>query len=151
MMAAIPVVSVEAGSGVTLVVPPPLVVQEEKREARLPVSLGGGAHGSPTWSELEGAEGAMTRPEVEQPLASCGFLVVDIPFDGKEDTGVEPPAILLSQELVMIRSSLDTMMAGSSDGSGATHELVWPCPSEPGKARFVLHDKDESSNLVLEN
>ena len=43
----------------------------------------------------------------------------------------------------MIRSSLDTMMAGSSDGSGATHELVWSCLGETGKARFILHDKEE--------
>ena len=63
-----------------------------------------------------------------------GVLAVDIPFDGKEDTGVEPPAIPPSQELVMIRSSLDTVMDGSSSGLGATHDLVWPCPGEPGKA-----------------
>ena len=43
----------------------------------------------------------------------------------------------------MIRSSHDTMMAGSSNGLGATHELVWPCPNEPGKARFILHDEEE--------
>ena len=60
--------------------------------------------------------------------------MVDIPFDGKEDTGVEPLAILLSQELVMIRSSLDTTMAGSSSESGVTCALVWPCPGEPRKA-----------------
>ena len=43
----------------------------------------------------------------------------------------------------MIRSSLDTAMARSSDGSGATHELVWPYPNEPGKARFVLRDEED--------
>ena len=43
----------------------------------------------------------------------------------------------------MIRSSHDTAMAGSSSGSGATRELVWPCPSEPGKAQFILHDEEE--------
>ena len=42
----------------------------------------------------------------------------------------------------MIRSSHDTAMAGSSSGSGATHKLVWPCPGEPGKAWFVLHDEE---------
>jgi len=42
----------------------------------------------------------------------------------------------------MDRSLLDTAMAGSSGGSGATRELVWPCPGEPGKARFVLHDEE---------
>ena len=85
----------------------------------------------------------MARPEVEQPPVSHGVLAVDIPFDGEEDTGVEAPAIPPSRELVMIRSSHDTAMAGSSNGLGATHELVWPCPGEPGKTRFVLRDEDE--------
>ena len=43
----------------------------------------------------------------------------------------------------MIRSSHDTMMARSSSGSGVTCELVWPCPSELGKAQFVLCDEEE--------
>ena len=43
----------------------------------------------------------------------------------------------------MIRSSLDTAVARSSSGSGATHDLVWPCPGELGKAWFVLHDEEE--------
>ena len=43
----------------------------------------------------------------------------------------------------MIQSSHDIALAGSSSGSGATHELVWPCPSDPGKARFILHDEEE--------
>ena len=34
-------------------------------------------------------------------------------------------------------------MAGSSNGLGATHELVWPCPGELGKAWFILHDEEE--------
>ena len=34
-------------------------------------------------------------------------------------------------------------MARSSSGLGVTHELVWPCPSEPGKAWFVLRDEEE--------
>ena len=42
----------------------------------------------------------------------------------------------------MIQSSLDTMLAGSSGGSGATRKLVWPCPGEPGKAWFVLRDEE---------
>ena len=69
--------------------------------------------------------------------------MVDIPFDGEKDTGVEPPAIPLSRELVMIRLSLDTTMVGSFGGSGVTHELVWPCPGELGKAWFVLRDEGE--------
>ena len=34
-------------------------------------------------------------------------------------------------------------MAGSSSGSGATRELVWPCPGDPRKARFILRDEEE--------
>ena len=26
---------------------------------------------------------------------------------------------------------------------GVTHELVWPCPGDPRKARFILHDGEE--------
>ena len=44
----------------------------------------------------------MSKPEVEQPLVSHGVLVVNIPFNDEEDTGVEPPAIPPSRELVMI-------------------------------------------------
>ena len=65
VMATIPMVSIEAGLGVTLVVPPPSVAEEERREARLPVSPSGGAHDSPTWLELEGSGGAVARLEVE--------------------------------------------------------------------------------------
>ena len=43
----------------------------------------------------------------------------------------------------MIRSSHNTTMSGSSSGSGATRELVWPCPGEPRKAWFVLRDEEE--------
>ena len=85
----------------------------------------------------------MARPEVEQPPVSHGVLAVDIPFDGDEDTRVEPPAIPLSQELVMIRSSHGTTVAGSSNGSSVSHVQVWPCPREPGKAHFILHDEEE--------
>ena len=42
----------------------------------------------------------------------------------------------------MIRSSHDTTVARSSSGSGASYELVWPCPSKLGKARFILHDEE---------
>ena len=69
--------------------------------------------------------------------------MVEIPCSGKAGTGVVPPAIPPLRELVMIRSSHDTTMAGSSSGSGATRELVWPCPGEPGKAWFVLRDEEE--------
>ena len=112
-MAVIPMVS-----GVTLVVPPPLVEEEERREAGLPVSPSGGAHGSPAWSELEGSRGTTAKPKVVHLLVSHGVLAVDIPFSSEEDTRVEPSAIPPSQELVMIRSSHDTAMAGSSSGLG---------------------------------
>ena len=35
------------------------------------------------------------------------------------------------------------MMARSSSKSGATHELLWPCPGKPGKAWFILRDEEE--------
>ena len=38
----------------------------------------------------------------------------------------------------MVRSS-----AGPSSGSGVTRELVWPCPGDPRKARFILRDEEE--------
>ena len=113
---------------------PSMVAEEEMRETGLPALPGGGAHGLPAWSELEGSGGIMARPEVVHPSASHGVLAVDIPFSSEEDTGVKPPAIPSSPELVMIRSSHDTAMAGSSSGSRETRELVWPCPYEPGKA-----------------
>ena len=43
----------------------------------------------------------------------------------------------------MIRSSHDIAMAGSSSGLGATHDLVWPYPGDPRKARFILRDEEE--------
>ena len=72
-------VTTEVGSEVTLAVPPPIVMEEEWRETRLPASPGGGAHGSPAWSELEGSGGTTDRPEVVHPPTSYGDLAVDIP------------------------------------------------------------------------
>ena len=69
--------------------------------------------------------------------------MVEIPCSGEAGTGVEPPAIPSSQDLVIIQSSHDTTMAGSSSGLRVTHELVWPCPIKTRKAQFVLHDKSE--------
>ena len=68
---------------------------------------------------------------------------MDIPFDSKKDTAVESPAISPPWESVMIWLSLDTVMAGSFGGSGVTLELVWPCPSELGKAQFILRNEEE--------
>ena len=68
---------------------------------------------------------------------------MEIPYFDEAGTRVEPPAIPPSQELVMVRSSHDIAMAGSSSGSGATRELVWPYPGDLRKARFVLRDEEE--------
>ena len=68
---------------------------------------------------------------------------MEIPYSVEAGTGVEPPAIPPSQELVMIRLSHDIAMAGSSSRSGVTRELVWPYPSDLRKARFVLRDEEE--------
>ena len=65
VMVVIPMVIAEAGSEVTLTVPPPPVVEVERRETGLHISPDQGTHGSPTWSELEGSGGAVARPEVE--------------------------------------------------------------------------------------
>ena len=84
----------------------------------------------------------MARLEAEHPSVSHGVKIVEIPCSGEVGTRMEPPAIPPSQELVMIQSSHDTVMAGSSSGSGMTHELVWPRPGNPRKARFILHDEE---------
>ena len=78
MMAVIPMVMTVAESEVTLTVPP-LMVAEERRETRLPVSPGRGAHGSPSWSELEGSGGDVARPEVEHPPVSHRVQIAEIP------------------------------------------------------------------------
>ena len=54
VMVVIPMAMAEVGSEVTLVIPPPIASAEERRETGLPASPGGGTHGSPSWSELEG-------------------------------------------------------------------------------------------------
>jgi len=86
-------VKVGVGSEVTLAIPPPIAMVEERRETRLPASPGGGAHGFSSWSELEGSGGDAARLEVEHLPVSRGVQAVEIPFSGKDKTGVEPPAI----------------------------------------------------------
>ena len=85
----------------------------------------------------------MTRPEVEHPPVSRGVHIVEIPCSGEAGTRVEPPATPPSQELVMIRFSHVIAMAGSSSGSGAPRELVWPYPGDPWKVQFILWDEQE--------
>ena len=47
VMVVIPMAA-EAGSKVTLAIPPPTAMEEERREIGLPASPGGGGHGSPS-------------------------------------------------------------------------------------------------------
>ena len=51
---------------------PATATKVERRETRLPASPGGGAHGSPSWSELEGSRGDAARPEVVHPSVGRG-------------------------------------------------------------------------------
>jgi len=143
VMVAIPVAILEVRSEVTLAIPPPTAMAEERRETGLPASLGGGTHGSPSWSELEGSGGDTARPEAEHPPVGRGVEIVEIPYSDEADARVEPPAIPPSQELAVVRSSHDVVAAGSSSRLGVTHELVWPCPDDPRKARFILCDDEE--------
>jgi len=143
VMVAIPMVIAVVGLEVTLTIPPPIATAEERRETRLPSLPSGGTHGSPSWSELEGSGGDVSRLEVEHPSMSHGVQIVEIPYFDEAGTRVEPPAIPPSQELVMVRSSHDIAMAGPSSGLGATREMVWPYPIDQRKARFVLRDEEE--------
>ena len=72
-----------------------------------------------------------------------GVEIVEIPFPSEVGSRVEPPTILPSQELMVVRSSHDVAVAGPSSGLGVTHELVWPYPGDPRKAWFILHDGEE--------
>ena len=67
VMAVIPVVMVEVGSEVTLMIPPAPVAVEERRETALPASPGEGTHGSPSWSELEVSGGNAAWPKAKLP------------------------------------------------------------------------------------
>ena len=93
MIAVIPMVTVEVGSEVTLLIPPPTAAEEEMRETGFPASPDSGPHGSPSWSKLDGLGGDVARPEVEHLPMSHGVQVVEIPCSGEAGTGVEPPAI----------------------------------------------------------
>jgi len=96
VMAVIPMAMAEVGSKVTLAIPPPTATTEERRETGLPASLGGGTHGSPSWSELEGSGGDAARLEVEHSPTGHGVEIVEIPCSGEAGTRVEPSAIPLS-------------------------------------------------------
>jgi len=80
----------------------------------------------------------VSRPEVEHPPVGRGVEEAEIPYPSEVGTRVEPPAIPPLHELAVVWSS-----ARPSSGSGVTHELVWPCPSDPRKAWFILWDEEE--------
>lgn len=78
---------------------PPLLDVEERREARLPISLGG-ARGLPIRSKLEVSR-ATARTAVEEASVSRDVPMVDLSSDIEEDTGVVPPATPPSMERAM--------------------------------------------------
>ena len=77
--------------------------------------------------------GDVARLEAEHPLVGHEIEVVEVSSDGEAGDRVEPAAP--SQELVVVQSS-----AGPSSGLGAT-DLVWPCPEDPRKVRFIHRDE----------
>ena len=68
---------------------------------------------------------------------------MEVPYSSEVGTKVEPPVIPPLWELAMVWSSHDIAMARPSSGLGATHELVWPYPSDPRKAQFILQDEED--------
>ena len=132
VLAAIPGVMAKAASKVTLAAPPLPAAAQEERETGLPTSSGGGPHGSPSRSELEVPGGDAARPELKRLPVAHEIEVVEIPSNGEAGDEVEPS--VPSQELAVVRLS-----AGPSSGLEAT-DLVWPCPEDPRKVRFILRD-----------
>ena len=78
-----------AAAEVTLAAPPPPAAVEEEREIELPASLGGGLHGSPSWSEPKAPGGDVAGMESEGPTVARATEVVDIPSDDEADDMVE--------------------------------------------------------------
>jgi len=128
-------VTTKAASVVTLVAPPPLAMTEEERETRLPASPGGGPHGSPSRSEPEVLGVDAARLKAKRLPVGHKIEVVEVSSDDEAGDGVEPSTP--SQELVVVQSS-----AGPSSGLGAT-DLVWACPEDLRKVRFILWDEQE--------
>ena len=79
--------------------------------------------------------GDAVGPEVERLSAAHEIEVAEIPSDGEVGDEVEPPAP--SQELAVVWS-----LTRPSSGLGVTN-LVWPCPEDPRKVRFILRDEQE--------
>jgi len=80
--------------------------------------------------EVPGGDAAET--ELEHLLVARETEVVEIPSDDEAGDKVELPAP--SQELAVVRSE-----ARPSNGLEET-DLVWPCPKDPTKVRFILRD-----------
>ena len=99
-LAVIPVSTAEVASEVTLAAPPPSATAEEERETKLPALLGGGLHGSPSWSELKAPGENTARTESERPVAVHATEVVDIPSNDEADDMVELP--MSSRELAVV-------------------------------------------------
>ena len=93
VMAAIPMVMAEVGPEVTLVIPPPIAMVEERRKTGLPTLPDGGTHCSPSWLELEGLGGDMASPKAEHPWVGHRVEIVEILYSGEAGIRVEPPAI----------------------------------------------------------
>lgn len=77
IMAAIPMVATWPAAAATLVIPFPSGTEEERRDTRLLALWGGVAHGSPAWSELEEARGAVVRPTVAVVEANLSPEIVE--------------------------------------------------------------------------
>ena len=134
-LAAIPVLTVEVTSEVTLADPPPPAAAKEEGETKLLALPGEGWHGSPSWSELKAPEGDVVGTESELLAAARATEVVDIPSDDEADDMVELP--VSSWELVVVQSE-----AGPSGGL-LDGDLEWPCPEDLAKVQFVLWDSQE--------
>ena len=99
-LAAIPMLTVEVVSEVTLAAPPPPAAAEEERETELPASLVGGLHGSPSWSELKAPGGDAAGIESEWPAVARAIEVVEIPSNDEADAMVE--LLVSSRELAVV-------------------------------------------------
>ena len=77
----------------------------------------------------------MAGMKPERLLMARATEVVEIPSDDEADDEVEPPVLL--RELAVVR-----LEARPSSGLEET-DLVWPCPEDPTKVRFILRDSLE--------
>jgi len=90
VLVAILVLMTRVASEVTLVAHPPPATVEEERETKLPTSLSGGLHGSPSWSEPRAPGESAAGTESKHPVVVHATEVVDIPSDDEADDMAEP-------------------------------------------------------------